>query len=67
MYGKHAGGGQPNRWLALVQSVYVIRVFRRNRVPEVIHHYLRRKQTLDAALKTFDWSCVGQQRVLDAF
>lgn len=35
-------------------------------VPEWIHYYLRRKQTLDAALKTFT-GAVGQQRVPDAF
>ncbi len=35
-------------------------------VPEWIHYYLRRKQTLDAALKTFTGS-VGQQRVPSTF
>lgn len=35
-------------------------------IPEWIHYYLRRKQTLDAALKTFTGT-VGQQRVPDAF
>lgn len=35
-------------------------------IPEWIHYYLRRKQTLDAALKTFTGS-VGQQRVPDSF
>ena len=35
-------------------------------IPEWIHYYLRRKQTLDAALKTFT-GAVGQQRVPDAF
>lgn len=35
-------------------------------VPEWIHYYLRRKKTLDAALKTFT-GAVGQQRVPDAF
>ena len=35
-------------------------------VPQWIHYYLRRKQTLDAALKTFT-GAVGQQRVPDAF
>lgn len=35
-------------------------------IPEWIHYYLRRKQTLDAALKTFT-GAVGQQRVPDTF
>lgn len=35
-------------------------------VPEWIHYFLRRKQTLDAALKTFTGS-VGQQRVPASF
>jgi type I restriction enzyme S subunit len=35
-------------------------------VPEWIHYFLRRKQTLDAALKTFTGT-VGQQRVPESF
>lgn len=35
-------------------------------IPEWIHYFLRRKQTLDAALKTFTGS-VGQQRVPSTF
>lgn len=35
-------------------------------IPEWIHYYLRRRQTLDAALKTFT-GAVGQQRVPDGF